>query len=318
MITKITGIVMNRFLLILFLGLFAVNVQSQSKIIFSRSAGKLNSGATIDLMVYNPSTKKIKMLYKGSVQGRGEYGASTSPNNSQLLVNTYLFGGWKLGIADFSNGKISNLRRFTKRSNYEYNAKWSHNGSLVAYEEFSWNSRDMDLFIANKNGENVKQFTNAKGGDLTPHWTRDDKSIVFTSDRIDNYDIYIKLLDGGVITNLSNHSSNDYAPSTSGVNDKIAFISDRKGVVSLFTMKYDGTNLTNLTPGLSSKINKSEDFENSGYWAYQTSWSPDGKQIVFSVLDGLDLEIFIIDSDGKNLTQITDNEDSDLSPFWIN
>jgi len=294
------------------------SLEAQSKIIFSRSSGMLNTGTTPDLMVYDLATPQTQLLQKGLVSGRGEYAASSSPDNSKILVNTYLFGGWKLGIAQFIDGKLSKIEKFTTRSNYEYNASWSHDGKKVAFQEFNWGKRETDIFLADANGKNVKQFTTAKGGDRNPHWTRDDKNIVFTSGRVDDYEIYLKPLNDGKAINLSNHPATDFAPSTSKSNDKIAFLSDRNGSVHLFAMNYDGSGLINLTLSLKSKAGKGRSFENDGYWAYQTSWSPDGKQIVFNVMIGNDLEIFIINSDGKNLRQITDNNDSDICPHWMN
>lgn len=295
-----------------------LNLEAQSKILFSKSKGMLNTGETPDLMLYNPATQQTKLLQKGLVNRRGEYAAASSPDNSKILMNTYLFGGWKLGIAQFKDGRLSKIEKFTSRSNYEYNAAWSHDGMKVAYEEFNWSKRETDIFIADADGRNVKQFTTAQGGDRNPHWTQDDKSIVFTSGRVNDYDIYLKPLNGQAAINLSSHPSFDFAPSTSKSNTKIAFLSDRDGHVHLFTMNYDGSDLKKLTPRLKSKVGNSKSFENNGYWAYQTSWSPDGKQIIFNVMIDNDLEIFIINADGKNLRQITNNEDSDICPHWMN
>jgi len=308
---------MNQGILILLL-LTATSVWSQSSIIFSRSKGAINTGSTINLMIYNTVTKETKMLYKGSVTKRGEYQASTSPDNSKLVVSTYSFGGWKLGIDDLVNGKVSNLNKLTKRSNYEYNAQWSHDGTQIVYQEYNWGNNNTNLFVVDHKGKNARQLTQSKGSDRTPHWSRDDQYIIFTSDKTGNFEIYMQSLDGNKIKNLSNHRSNDFAPSASKSHNKIAFLSDRKGVISLFTMNDDGNHLTNLTPNLQSKTNKFQGFEKNKYWAYHTSWSPDGSQIVFNAMMKGNLEIFIINDDGTSLTQITNNKDSDITPFWMN
>lgn len=108
------------------------NCYSQSKLVFAKSKGKLNTGGTPNLMIYDVDTKKTELLYKGAVKGRGEYSAAFSPNGSKIIVNTYQFGGWKLGIADYINGKIGKFKKFTSKSTYEYNAKWSNDGAFVA------------------------------------------------------------------------------------------------------------------------------------------------------------------------------------------
>ncbi|MGH1366580.1 MAG: TolB family protein [Calditrichia bacterium] len=308
---------MKRYLVILFVCFLISCSYAQSKILFSRSSGGLNTGKTPSLMTYDPATKEVRTFLKGQVAKRGEYAAVVSPDKSKLLSNTYVFGGWKLGIATINNGTVGSFERFTSRPNYEYNAKWSYDGKKVAYQEFNWSERDTDIFIANSDGRNVKRLTNVPGGDRTPQWTRDDKQIVFTSGREDSYEIYIQSVNSEAALNLSKHASTDFAPSTCAVNDKIAFLSDRDGAVHLYTMSYNGSGLKNMTPLLKSGVPGDGSFEGNGYWAYQTSWSPDGKQIVFNVLIGSDLELFMVDADGKNLVQLTDNADSDFCPTWI-
>lgn len=309
---------MNRIFLTLFLSLISISATGQSNILFSRSSGELNSGETPDLMVYNPIHKTTKLLLKGSVSGRGEYNVATSSDNSKIVFNTYRYGGWKLGIADFDGDNITNIERLTSRSNYEYNAKYSPDGKRIVYQEFNWGTNEVDIFIADKNGRNAIQFTTAKGGDRNPDWTRDNKHIVFTSGRDLSYNIYIKPVDGSSTKKLTSNWATNFAPSTSKASDKIAFLSDRKGRVNLYVMDLDGSNLTNLTPKLKSDFFKAIRFSSSGYWAYKTSWSPNGKQIVFNAMKDGNLELFIVNSDGTVLTQITDNNDSDISPFWIN
>lgn len=45
-------------------------------------------------------------------------------------------------------------------------------------------------------------------------------------------------------------------------------------------------------------------------------FSPDGTQIAFTAFDGSDWEIYTINTDGSNLTKITDNPASDRHPDW--
>ena len=68
-------------------------------------------------------------------------------------------------------------------------------------------------------------------------------------------------------------------------------------------MDADGTNQVNVTLGSSA-----DDF--------YPAWSPDGSQIAFySTRDG-DREIFVMDADGSNVTQLTDNSAQDRYPQW--
>ncbi|WP_271769482.1 TolB family protein [Aquimarina algiphila] len=300
---------------LLFILLFSLTLygNAQSKIIFSRSLGGLNTGETPGIMMYDTETKSTKLLLKGTVPRRGEYNAVTSLDDSKIIFNTYRFSGWKLGIADFKNGKIHNVKKLTNRSNYEYNAMFSPDGVHIVYQEYNWNTRNANLFIADINGKNVKQLTKALGSHRTPDWSKDSKQIVFASRRDQYYNIYSKGSDGMHLKRLTDDTSHHFASSTSRKEDRIAFLSNRKGQIHLYVMDLQGKNMMNLTPKL-----KTDDFKTKECWAYKTSWSADGKQIVFNIMLEGNLELFIINSDGSGLEQITHNNDTDMTPYWMN
>src|SRR5690606_17936423 len=46
------------------------------------------------------------------------------------------------------------------------------------------------------------------------------------------------------------------------------------------------------------------------------SWSPDGKQLVFTGYDGGLSDLFIINADGSNLRRLTNDRFADLHPVW--
>lgn len=297
------------------LTLFAIAyhlAEAQSTILFSRSNGGLNSGGTLDLMMYDPTDDKTTLLLKGSVRGRGEYNAVANPNGSKIVYNTYRFSGWKLGVADLENGQVKDIKKLTTRKNYEYCGKFSPDGQKIVYQEFKWSDRSENIYISNENGEDAKLFFENNISDQSLDWTKDGKSIVFTHLKNDRLGIYMKSINGKVFKNISGTQANDFAPATSKTENKVAFLSDRNGKIDLFVMNNDGSNLKNLTPNLNSKDASANDI-----WAYKISWSPNGKQLVFNLMIGNDLELFIVNADGSGLRQITQNNDSDITPFWM-
>jgi len=64
----------------------------------------------------------------------------------------------------------------------------------------------------------------------------------------------------------------------------------------------DGTSLSQLTN------NNAEDGE--------PDWSPDGSQIVFESNRNGDFEIYVMDANGGNPQQLTDQPGRDLMPVW--
>ena len=92
---------------------------------------------------------------------------------------------------------------------------------------------------------------------------------------------------------------------------QIAFSSNRDGNFEIYVMDADGGNLRRLT--------------NNPAGDHSPSWSPDGKRIVFlSDRDGhVDLQhgaphpdIYVMDADGSNQRNLTNNPHDDRSPSW--
>jgi Tol biopolymer transport system component len=85
--------------------------------------------------------------------------------------------------------------------------------------------------------------------------------------------------------------------------DKIVFIKTNGGYNEIWKMDLDGSNKSVLA---SSSNNKDPRF------------TPDGKKIVFSSIRNgdSDYEIYIMDSDGSNINQLTSNSVEDSHPDY--
>ena len=92
-----------------------------------------------------------------------------------------------------------------------------------------------------------------------------------------------------------------------GVNGKIVFGSDRDR-----TENYDDLYVS--TPGIAGAVRLTN---NSGeVWDVHPAWSPDGGRIVFARYDTHDYEIMVMDADGSNVVQLTNNDVDDFEPAW--
>ncbi len=83
---------------------------------------------------------------------------------------------------------------------------------------------------------------------------------------------------------------------------RIAFASDRNGNYEIFTMRPDGSDVRRLT------ITTVDEFE--------PSWSPDGKQMIYTSEQSNGAEIFIMNRDGSDQRQLTRNSDVDRGPAF--
>ncbi len=135
--------------------------------------------------------------------------------------------------------------------------------------------------------------------------------IAFASNVDGRYHIYTVRPDGSSLTRLTSDSADDRYPAWSPDGRRIAFTSDRdtpRG--DLYVMNADGSGATRLT---NDAVASNPPRELS-----HPTWSPDGKQIVFSAaqggFDGTNL--FVINADGSGLTLLTQNPDYDENPSW--
>ena len=160
---------------------------------------------------------------------------------------------------------------------------------------------DGDVWVANID-EAVNLTNTTDSVEELPSWSPDGNRILYdlrTDSGQGALDVFVMNEDGSGVTNLTSDTPdwNDGAPAWSPDGTRIALGSDRTGAGDLYTMASDGSDLVRLTDGVQDT---------------NPRWSPDGQRIVFTrFLDpaegGTDFELFVINSDGTGLTQLTDN-----------
>jgi len=157
--------------------------------------------------------------------------------------------------------------------------------------------------IASENQVNQQQIVNDKNWDLCPSWCNDGENILFVSDRLGGFGVWRVPVQGGKITQIAAadpgvvHLWPDMNPKTGEV--VFASISTRSKFSQLFLVLPGKPLLTQITTMPSDMT--------------YPRWSPDGKKIAFCSPNKVGTSfVWIMDSDGANLSQLVEG----YQPCW--
>jgi Tol biopolymer transport system component len=242
----------------------------------------------------------------------------------------------------FENEKrFRNLRQLTfGGENAE--AYWSFKEDYLIFQSTRGDLKADQIFIMRPDGSDVRMVSTGGGRTTCSYFLPGDKQILYASTRgagkeppappdmskgyvwalYKTYNIYVANADGSNAQKITDLDGYDAEATVSPTGDKIVFTSTRDGDIDLYSMDLGGENVTRLTdrPG----------YDGGAFY----SW--DGTKIVWRA-PGLDddvtktdyhpllkqglirpnrLEIWIMDADGSNKKQVTNNGKANFGPFW--
>ena len=160
------------------------------------------------------------------------------------------------------------MKQLTNSPGYDAEATVSPKGDKIVFT--STRNGDLDLYIMDIDGKNVKQLTHSLGYDGGAFFSPDGTKLVFRASRPEGIDTveYKDLLAKGLV-----------APTN----------------MEIYTMNIDGSDMKQIT-----HLGKAN-------WA--PFYHPSGKKIIFSSnhhsAKGWDFQLWMINEDGSGLTQIT-------------
>ncbi|MFA4907281.1 MAG: FG-GAP-like repeat-containing protein, partial [archaeon] len=262
--------------------------------------------------------------------------------NTQYNISKIAFTSSRDGNSEIyvMNSDGTELYRLTDDVAIDGKPAWSYDGSKVIFVT----NRDgnYEIYVTNADGSNPFNLTNnlAIDGDAT--WSPDGAKIAFRSDRDGNSEIYIMDVDGTNVTRLTNNGAIDNDPDWSPSGSKIAFTSNRDGNEEIYTMNSDGSNQIRFTnqSGADRQASWSPDGTKIAFTGNDPSgaiwimnadgsnvsqlnasgsdpdWSPAGTKITFACTSGSNDEVFVMNSDGTNPTNLTNNSAVDTQPSW--
>ncbi len=136
------------------------------------------------------------------------------------------------------------------------------------------------------------------------------------------FDLWVRDLDTWELTPLAPSPAYDAEAVVSPDGTKIAFTSRRNGDLDIYVMNVDGTGLTQLTDELGYDGGPffSPDSKRLVYRAYHPR-SPEEvaryrELLAQDVIEPMALQIMVMDVDGSNKRQVTDNGAANFAPYW--
>ena len=267
-----------------------------------------------------------------------------------IFLIKIIFISTLLVISNFSQTKdykfegethLSNIRMLTEGGE-NAEAYLSFNESKLIFQSTFGEMKCDQIFTMNIDGNDKKMVSNGKGRTTCSYFLPGDEKIIYASTQLagddcppppdrskgyvwqlyDSFDIFSANADGSEVAQLTFSEKYDAEATVSPKEDKIIFTSTRDGDPELYVMDIDGSNQTRLT------------FE-KGYDG-GAFFSQDGSKIVFRASrpkteteladyeelanNGLFrpsiLEIYVMNSDGSDIQQITNFGKASFAPFF--
>lgn len=259
-------------------------------------------GTTFALMNEGENLYSLTKITDGENDSQLPFGGD---NERKLFYQTLQNGYWHI----YKKDNVLSASSIQKTSGEQSNQEVAYSSSR---DEIAF-SRKNDIYIMSATkGQAVKQITDSQDYiECCPHFSTDGKWLVYhkVSRTVAAYDgeIWLKNLE----TNENILLGNGYFPKISPNGNEIVYVKFESPYgaaytkTSIWVMDIDGCNQVQL-------IDASKGF------AKLPAWSPNGDKIIFQWErnDKKDNDIFVVDTDGGNLTQLTINESFDGQPYW--
>lgn len=214
------------------------------------------------------------------------------------------------------------------------------NNSRIAFSSDHDNPSDLEIYAMNGDGSDLVRLTNSLSMDALPQWSPDGQKIAFSSNRSDEYDLYVMSSDGGDVLPIKYDKgciSGYWLPDsqrmvfTCAATGIIAVNVDGSGKTHLFDLpfKSDGVlpspngsrfffiSRDTTSGGLYTVASDGKDvtlIARSEYEGRYAIWSPDSRKIAFTAIHFPNTGIYAVNADGTQMIRLTQH--SDDKPIW--
>jgi len=229
-----------------------------------------------------------------------------APPSSPEVINIELSAPVKaVPIGIDMEAEILETLRLTEKSGNNIDPIWVPQGDRV-YFVSNRNNDYWNIYTMNTDGSNVIKLTRDVRRNFSPDILSDGTRLVFVSSRDGHEDIYIMNYDGSQVMRLTEKFNlSNAGPTWSPDGKKVAFVSFTGSPMTpdadIYIINSDGSGLERITMTGDN---------------FAPHWSPDGKKLLFvSARTGYE-EIYILDLETKDVSQITEFKSQIGSPRW--
>jgi TolB protein len=258
----------------------------------------------------------------------------TPPDDFWVSYNSDVNGNRDIFLLDPNTGE---KREVITDPSHDKVGTWSPDGKFLAFESNRGSTIYYQIYLFdNDQGRITKLTESGECSNWSPTWSPDGKRITFYSNCEDNKrDIYIMNRDGSGRKKLTSSSGENKFPVFSPNGNSIAFTSTSNSGDQIVLMNVDGSEERIIADGCSAnfspdgnwlwfsttcedsdikriQINGSNVSTIGSMFGHNPSVSPNGQFVVFQA----DNDIWIMDVDGSNPTQLTSGSAMEGAPSW--
>ena len=209
-------------------------------------------------------------------------------------------GNKEIYVMDYDG---NNQHRLTAHGTIAISPRWSPVDDRIAYTV--WRAAGAQIGITSASAERFSFTQPTDVANSAPSWSPDGKTIVYSSYRDRDNEIYSADADGRNPRRLTNSRGIDQSPAFNpATGRRIVFVSSRSGSAQIYTMNFDGTDIQRIT--------------DEGGDAQNPVYSPDGKMIAFAWQKPQSgaFDIYLYDTQTQKFTQLTSNSGNNERPTF--
>ena len=168
----------------------------------------LSRGRDPSIYIVSPEKKEARKLTNGSGV---DSSASYSPDGRFITFISDRSGNPQVYTVELATGKTQRLTRL----NWCDSPRWSPSGEWIVFAGREKYSDDIDIFLTDVTGGQLRKLTRDAGKNEDPSWSPDGRFIAFTSTRGGGRQIYVMDADGSAPHLVSKLPGLSYTPNWS-------------------------------------------------------------------------------------------------------